>query len=113
MLYAGILGIAVGAWSSVFCLALTEPGQIFSFVGSFFLWLDRKTARIPKVFLWLYGGVKKVLYLCPKCQAGQLSFWGYFLWNYKYDAWDHFVMVSLAVFVGFITENFYQWQQRE
>jgi hypothetical protein len=111
MAFAALLGIAFGAWSSVFCLALTEPGQVFWFVGSFFLWLDRKLSPYitPNP---VYLGVKKVLYLCPKCQAGQLSFWLYFVWCYKYNPWDHFVCVSLAVFVGFIVENFYQWQQR-
>lgn len=60
----------------------------------------------------VYLGLKKVVYLCPKCQAGQLSFWGYLIWTYRYDPWEHFITISLAVFIGFIVEIFYQWQQR-
>lgn len=103
ILWGGVLG----GWSATFCLALTEPGEVFSFVGKAFFWVKRfQFAKTPG-----WAALEKVAYLCPKCHAGQLALWT-FPALFQWTARDHFACLAIAVFIGFISEKFVTWLER-
>jgi hypothetical protein len=109
MLNSILWGGVCGAWGAVFCLALTEPGEIFSFVGRFFFWVKRyKFAASPG-----WKAFEKVAYLCPKCHAGQLALWSFpFAVPGPWAFQNHFAALTVAVFIGFISEKTIVWLSR-
>lgn len=74
----------IGLWAYLFCMPLSEPGEIFG-------GLKNGLSKIcPE---WLF----KPLIGCPKCHAGQVALW-FQVWN----LWQNsefsppFILVSIA-----------------
>lgn len=68
----------ISLWAYLFCMPLSEPGQVFGWLKKWLYWLTlsiggigthKGRARI--IPDWLY----KMLIDCPKCHAGQVAFW--------------------------------------
>ncbi len=53
--------IYIGVWAWLFCGPLSEGGEVFGYLR----------ARLSVLPNWVF----KPLIGCPKCHAGQLSFW--------------------------------------
>jgi len=53
--------LIISLWAYLFCLPLSEPGQVFG-------WLRNLIYQMPE---WLFNP----LIGCPKCHAGQIAFW--------------------------------------
>ncbi len=76
--------IFIGLWAYLFCMVLSEPGEVFGWLKN---WIDKMCPE------WLY----KPLIGCPKCHAGQVAFW-FQAWN----LWQNsefslpFVLVAIA-----------------
>lgn len=79
------LYILIPLFSVIWVMKLTQSDNIFDFVG---IWLDKIDS----------DKIKKMLYTCSACVAGQLAFWsGLFLFGIE------------AVFGGFRLELIYNW----
>lgn len=79
------LFLLIPLFSVIWVLKLTQPENIFDFVGRWFN--ELKSEKL-----------KKMLYTCSACIAGQLAFWsGLFLFGIE------------AAFGGFRLEILYNW----
>jgi hypothetical protein len=58
--------LIISLWAYLFCLPLSEPGQVFG-------WLRNLIYQMPE---WLFNP----LIGCPKCHAGQIALW-YQVWQ--------------------------------
>lgn len=85
---------------SVAWVQLCKSGELFDFVPKYI----QKITKNQKI--------NKVLYQCEKCLAGQLTFWTYFVQNYK-SVWLPDLIfccsfsILIAIWIGVLTNFIY------
>lgn len=91
-----ILDIFIAVFSITWCWILTADEMIFE---RLYLWLEKKI-KVSWIFYPLIG--------CPKCNAGQVSFWLYLylLWN-DYNAITHILNVTMSIFIAWLLMKIY------
>lgn len=76
----------IALWSYLFCMPLSEPGQVFGLAKDLF----SKIFQTPE---WVY----KILIGCPKCHAGQVALWWQVFCVYKTGEFSlPFILVAIA-----------------
>lgn len=104
--------IWIALWAWLFCGPLSEPGQVFGWLGN---WIYTTVKVKSPLNESLSDAVYKVLIGCPKCHAGQIAFW------WQVVAWHKTGRVSIpfvltAIFAAILFEDFAElidkWKNR-
>ena len=96
------LYLLIPLFSIIWVMKLTDNDNIFDFVA---IWIDRKIKS---------DKIKKALYTCSACVAGQLAFWsGLFMLGIEVAfggfrlelLYNWFSLVTLCIFLAFAIET--------
>jgi hypothetical protein len=95
-----IIGMASFIWVNV----VVSPSGILDFIPNYIsqkIYKNGVTEFKKKIM--------KVLFYCEVCNAGQLSFWSFFLLNTEgYHLFIHFSFVVISMVTAFFTSLIYQ-----
>jgi len=95
-----IAALYISLWAYLFCVPLSEPGQVFGWLKSWLHWLTLSVGGIGSIKgrariipNWLYNA----LIGCPKCHAGQVALW-YQVWEVSHgrDFSIPFILIAIA-----------------
>jgi len=92
--------VYIALWSWLFTQRLTMPGQIFAPARAIAQRLLGNTDDGPGYYIFY------PLFVCPKCHAGQVSFW-YCIWHWYHGAGFHIQIIIGAVFIAAFLEDHY------
>jgi hypothetical protein len=95
--------LIIGAWAFLWTDLLTQPSEIFDFVARY------ASEKIYKNGVTEFKKkIMKVLFICSKCHAGQLSLWSFFILNTEgYKPFIHFSFIVVAMITAFFLSLIY------
>jgi hypothetical protein len=95
-----ITSFYIALWAWLFTQRLTMPGQIFAPVRAIVQRLLGDTDDGWGYYIFY------PLFVCPKCHAGQVSFW-YCIWQWYHGQGFNIQLIITAVFVAAFLEDHY------
>lgn len=84
----------ISLWAYLYCVPLSEPGQVFWRVTQFFY----KVA--PS---WIFNP----LFACPKCHAGQIALW-YQVWQFSQGRGFDIPFILIAIAGAYALSTWHQ-----
>lgn len=89
----------IGLWAWLFCRPLSEPGQVFGWLGN---WLYAVVVDNASLSENVSHPIYKVLIDCPKCHAGQIAFWWQVVTYFRTGSFSiPFVLSSIFIAICF------------